>query len=151
MQNNGTPLTSPPPSTSTFESPGLEARPNPEVSPAPAKAKRRQFTSSYKQQVLEETDRLPEGEVGAYLRKNGLYFSHLTTWRSLRKNEAHAMLAARKPGRSNAAEPSVRENAALRKELIKVQEQLRRANLILDVQKKVLLLCGDSAVSESKA
>lgn len=149
MQNNGTALQPPAPPTSPPEA--LEARPNPEVVPAPAKAKRRQFTASYKLQVLEDTDRLPDGEIGAYLRKQGLYFSHLTTWRSLRKDDVLAKLAAMKPGRTNAADPSVREIAGLRKELGNAKEQLRRANLILDVQKKVLSLCGEIAASESKA
>jgi len=103
-------------------------------------------------QVLEETDRLPDGEVGAYLRKNGLYFSHLTTWRNLREDVSQSKLAAKKPGRTKAnADPSAREIAGLRKELSSVQEQLRRAHLILDVQKKVLSLCGEIAESGSRA
>jgi transposase len=62
--------------------PAIE-RPDPEV---PEKAQRRQFSAAYKQRILEEADRCTElGQIGALLRREGLYSSHLSTWRSQRE------------------------------------------------------------------
>src|ERR671923_1514490 len=72
-------------------------RPDPEV---PEKAQRRQFSAAYKQRILEETDRCTElGQIGALLRREGLYSSHLSSWRSQRE---HA-LAAQRRGRETPA------------------------------------------------
>jgi len=146
MQLNGQPLL---PTPSSAQSPELEDRPNPEVSPIPTKAKRRQFSAREKEQVLLDTDRLSDGEIGAYLRKNGLYWSHLSNWRRLRETDAIAK-AARRGRKKVEVDRAVWELIVLRKELSNVQEQLRKANLILDVQKKVLSLCVESAPSRSK-
>lgn len=129
-----------------------KAAPDPEVTPAvPAKPKRRQFTLRFKLRTLEETDRLSDGEVGAYLRKNGLYWSYLSCWR--RQRDAGALAESGKSrGREKAQPDSVeRQLATVTRELDSVREQLRKANLILDVQKKVLSLCGDIAQSKQKA
>lgn len=125
---------------------------DPEVPPEPnRKAKRRRLTPSYKLQVLEETDSLSDGEVGAYLRRNALYWSSLTAWRRLRETGALSELVSKARGRKKAqpADPTNKELVATRKQLESVQEQLLRANLILEVQKKVLLLCGDLGQSKS--
>ena len=118
-------------------------RPDPEVVPAPeGKPKRRRFTIRFKLKVLEETDRLAEGEIGAYLRRHGLYWSYLSDWRRMRTQGSLAEKA--RPGRPQVStDPVQRELAATRKELDAVKEQLRQANLVLDVQKKVLLLCDE--------
>ena len=92
MQLNGQPLL---PTPSSAQSPELEARPNPEVSPIPTKANRRQFIARENAQGLLDTDRLSDGEIGAYLRKNGLYWSHLSNWRRLRETDAIAKAAPR--------------------------------------------------------
>ncbi len=132
--------------------PGQFVHPDPEVPASPKKAKRRQFTTRFKLRVLEETDRLADGEIGAYLRKNGLYWSYLSDWRRLRETGALSGSAAKPRGRKKAApDQAAREVAALRKELDKTQERLRKANLILEVQKKVLLLCEDKLQSNSSA
>lgn len=127
--------------------------PDPEVPPAPPqKAKRRQFNARFKLRVLEETDRLSDGEIGAYLRRNGLYWSYLSDWRRLRETGALNETGAKCRGRKKASpEPGARELAAMRKELDATHERLRRANLILEVQKKVLLLCEDKLQSKSSA
>lgn len=57
-------------------------RPDPEVKPK--KATRRKMSAKYKQSVLEKTDAMLPGEVGAFLRREGLYSSHLSTWRKQR-------------------------------------------------------------------
>src|SRR5918998_3007420 len=72
-------------------------RPDPEV---PEKAQRRQFSAAYKQRILEEADRCTElGQIGALLRREGLYSSHLSTWRSQRTQA----LAAQRRGRETPA------------------------------------------------
>src|SRR5919106_1481609 len=70
-------------------------RPDPEV---PEKAQRRQFSAAYKQRILEEADRGTElGQIGALLRREGLYSSHLSTWRSQRTHALAAQRRGRKP------------------------------------------------------
>jgi transposase len=70
-------------------------RPDPEV---PEKAQRRQFSAAYKQRILEEADRCTElGQIGALLRREGLYSSHLSTWRSQREQALAAQRRGRKP------------------------------------------------------
>ena len=127
--------------------------PDPEVIPdPPRKPKRRQFSARYKLRVLEDTDRLSDGEIGAYLRKHGLYWSHLSSWRRLRETGTLTALST-KPNnarKKNDIDPVERELAATRKELDAVREQLRRANLVLDVQKKVLSLCDGMSPNRSK-
>jgi len=67
---------------------GTQARPDPEVEP---KAKRRTFTAEYKLRILAEADGCTEpGQVGALLRREGLYSSHLTTWRRQRRTSVCA-------------------------------------------------------------
>jgi len=116
--------------------PGVEVIP-----PDPGKAKRRLFPASYKLKVLLETDGLKEGELGAYLRKNGLYSSYLSTWRTQRDQGALTKLSSQPRGRKQADSGSERELAEAQRELASVKEQLRQANIVLDIQKKVLLLC----------
>ena len=68
-----------------------ESRPDPEV---PAKARRRRYSAEYKLQILEEADRASEpGQVGGLLRREGLYSSHLATWREQRREGTLAGLA----------------------------------------------------------
>src|SRR5919109_3341640 len=70
-------------------------RPDPEV---PEKAQRRQFSAAYKQRILEEADRCTElGQIGALLRREGVYSSHLSTWRSQRTHALAAQRRGRKP------------------------------------------------------
>jgi transposase len=126
--------------------------PDPEVTPdVIQKAKRRQFSARFKLRVVEETDRLSEGEVCAYLRRHGLYWSYLSKWRQQRESGALANLEPKKRGRGKAApHPLEREVLVMRRELDDVQEQLRQANLILEVQKKVLSLCGARTSGKSR-
>ncbi len=76
--------------------PAAAGLPDPEVV---EKAGRRRFTAKYKLGVLEEADRCAPGEIGALLRREGLYSSHLTTWRRQREAGALAALTPRKRGR----------------------------------------------------
>lgn len=133
-------------------SPGPSEIPDPEFVPEPPKKpKRRKFSARYKLRVLEDTDRLPDGEIGAYLRKNGLYSSHLSSWRRLRATGALTALGSTPSSKKKREpQPVERELAATRRELDAVREQLRQANLILEVQKKVLLLCEDVSQGKSR-
>jgi transposase-like protein len=114
-----------------------------------AKAKRRQFTAEYRLRIVEEADRCTApGEVGQLLRREGLYSSHLTTWRKARRNGALRGLASKKRGAKpkarNPLEPKVRQ---LEAEVARLEEELRKAHTILDVQEKVAGLLGFSLES----
>ena len=117
---------------------GVLTMPDPEVV---VKAQRRRFTAEYKHRVLHEADTCTQrGEVGALLRREGLYSSHLTTWRHQRQRGELQGLTPAKRGRK--AEPLVAENARLQREAERLKAQLARAELIIDVQKKVSQLLG---------
>jgi hypothetical protein len=117
----------------------VDKRPDPEVVP---KAKRRIFTASYKQWVLEEADKCREqpGRVGALLRREGLYSSHLTTWRRQQEAGRLAGLAPRKRGRK--VDETAAENSRLRQENERLERQLTQAELIIDAQKKLSEILG---------
>jgi len=113
--------------------------PDPEVVPT---AKRRKFTAEYKQRVLEEVDNCTElGQIGAILRREGLYSSHLTTWRRQRERGIFEGLAPKKRGRKNKDELE-KELNNLRREKEELLERLEQAEAIIDVQKKLSRLLG---------
>lgn len=113
--------------------------PDPEVVP---KAKRRKFTAEYKLRIVKEADTCTEpGQVGALLRREGLYSSHLSEWRQLRKEGQLQALSAKKRGRK-AQDPSVAELAELRRENQSLRTHLEQAQIIIDVQKKLSQLLG---------
>jgi transposase-like protein len=113
--------------------------PDPEVVP---KAKRRKFTAEYKLRIVKEADTCTEtGQVGALLRREGLYSSHLSKWRQLRKEGQLQALSAKKRGRK-AQDPSVAELAELRRENQSLRTHLEQAQIIIDVQKKLSQLLG---------
>src|SRR3982750_3419935 len=115
-------------------------RPNPEVL---ARAKRRQYTGEYKQRILAEADAAREsGEIGAVLRRHGLYSSHLTKWRQERKSGMRERLAAQKRGPKSKAHLLTAENQKLRRDNERLTDQLRKAEIVIDIQKKVAMLLG---------
>jgi transposase-like protein len=109
------------------------AQPDPEVV---GPAKRRQFSLADKQRILDETDRCEPGQVGAILRREGLYSSHLSTWRRQRAAGELSGRVKRQPGQP------VEELALLRREKEQLQHQLEQARLIIEVQKKLCQLFG---------
>jgi transposase len=112
--------------------------PDPEVV---VKAQRRQFSAEYKRRLLQEADACTQrGEVGALLRREGLYSSHLNTWRQQRARGELQGLTPAKRGRK--ADPQAAENARLQRETARLKAQLARAELIIEVQKKVSQLLG---------
>jgi transposase-like protein len=120
------------------------AAPDPEVR---AVAKRRNFTAAYKLAVLAEADRASgSGEIGALLRREGLYSSHLTTWR--RERDAGALEAlGRRRGRKAKMTPEARRVAALEAQNARLRRELEQARLIVEVQKKLCTLLGIPAAA----
>lgn len=115
-----------------------EKMPNTEVV---VKAKRRQFTAEYKLCILRELDSSQgTGETGALLRREGLYSSHLTSWRRQReRGELDGLMPQR---RGPKPDPQAVELARLQRENERLRERLRKAELIIDVQKKVAQMFG---------
>jgi len=107
-----------------------------------AVAKRRQFSAAYKLSVLEEADRANDfGAIGALLRREGLYSSHLSVWR--REREAGALRAlSRQRGRKAKLSAEQKRVAALEAQNTKLQRELSQARLIIEVQKKLCTLLG---------
>jgi transposase-like protein len=115
--------------------------PDPEVVP---QAKRRRFSAEYKLRILEEVDACSEpGEIGALLRREGLYSSHLTTWRRQRVQGQLAGLSPKRRGRkSSVNEALTKELDALKRENQRLQSRLQQAETIIEVQKKLSGLLG---------
>lgn len=112
--------------------------PDPEVAQV---ARRRRFSASYKLAILEEADACGPGEIGALLRREGLYSSHLSKWRKQRDVGALAGLAPKKRGRkAKPVNPLVRRVAELERETQRLRDKLSKAETIIDVQKKLSLL-----------
>jgi transposase-like protein len=115
--------------------------PDPEVIP---RAKRRRFSAEYKLRILEEVDACHEpGQIGALLRREGLYSSHLTTWRRQRAEGQLAGLSPKRRGRkSSVDEALVNELDALKRENKHLENRLQQAETIIEVQKKLSGLLG---------
>jgi transposase len=115
-----------------------------------AKAKRRQFTAKYKQEILRKADACKQpGEIGALLRSEGLYSSHLTTWRQARDRGELAGLEPRKRGRKPAPpDPRDKVIAEQAREIARLTKRAERAEGIVEVQKKVAALLGRPFESE---
>ena len=93
--------------------------------------------------VLQQTDALPLGEVGAFLRREGLYWSNLTAWRKQRELGQLAGLAPKKRGPVARPEPSQSDRLVqLERENAKLRHKLERAEKIIEVQKKLADLLG---------
>lgn len=120
---------------------------NPEVE---AKPKRRRFTAKYKLQVLEKVDRLKDqpGELGQFLRREGLYASYITAWR--REKQRGALKALGKK-RGRPADPDaklVSELEQLKATNARLEFRLKRAEAIIDLQKKALTLFDPTETNE---
>ncbi|MCP3882606.1 MAG: transposase [Sulfitobacter sp.] len=110
----------------------------------PEKRQRRQYTAAYKKQILEEADRCVDSrQIGAMLRREGLYSSNLNTWRRQREAGTLAGLKPHKRGRkAQPVDPMKKQVEALQRENRRLSEDLRKAEIIIDVQKKVSELLG---------
>lgn len=111
---------------------------DPQVIP---KAERRKFSAEYKLRILAEADECSErGQIGALLRREGLYASHLDKWRKQRERGALEGLRGQKRGRK--PDPQATEIARLQRENEQLRSRLERAEHIIDVQKKLAQLLG---------
>jgi transposase len=112
-----------------------------EVSERP---QRRRFTVEYKRSILRQADACTgPGEIGALLRREGLYSSHLTTWRRARdRGELSALLPKPRGPQKPVVDPRDHKITALERENQRLQARLERAEALLEVQKKVSHLLG---------
>jgi len=110
--------------------------PDPEVEP---KAKRRQFSAAYKARILQEVDRSP-GQTGAILRREGLYSSHLTSWRRQRRTGTLKALGKKRGPKGKSQEQ--REVEKLRRENARLQRELEKAQILINAQKKLAEILG---------
>lgn len=116
-----------------------------------AKAQRRRFTAEYKRRILREADRcMAPGAIGALMRREGLYSSHLSTWRAQRDRGELEALAPKKRGpKASPPDPRDQTIAAQAREIAKWQKRAERAEALVEVQKKVAALLGTPFDSEN--
>lgn len=105
---------------------------------------RRVFTAAFKLRVLRLADQCTQpGEIGALLRREGLYSSHLVTWRRQRNAGSLQGLSPKKRGRkAKPVDPSAERIARLEKENLRLQLHLRKAEIIIEAQKKISEILG---------
>ena len=114
--------------------------------------RRRRFTAADKLRILGEVDRAGPGGAGAILRREGLYSSALTDWRRQRDAGAYEGLKAVKRGPKRApANPLAAEHAQLLRDNKRLTLQLRRAEAVIDIQKKVALWLGLPIASDEES
>lgn len=118
---------------------GQASPPDPEVV---EKASRRRFTPEYKLKIVQEAEACSSGELGAMLRREGLYFSNLACWRrQVAEGQLAALTPQRRGRKARAVDPRVLE---LEGEIQRLRERLRRAEEIIEVQKKISEILGMS-------
>lgn len=119
--------------------PFVASSPDPEV---PETAQRRKFSAEDKKRILEDVDRATgHGGIGAVLRREGIYSSTLHAWRKERDRAVHKAFS-QKRGPQTRRNPLAGENEKLRRQNQRLQEELEKAHIIIDVQKKVAKLLG---------
>lgn len=109
-----------------------------------AKAKRRRFSREYKRRILREADRCNKpGELGALLRREGLYSSSLSTWRAARDRGELGGEGTRKRGpQARPPDPGAKRIAELERENRRLLQRAERAEALVEVQKKLAELLG---------
>lgn len=127
---------------------GVVARPSVRVAPDPEVSSvsgRRRFSSAYKARIVREADACVEpGEVGALLRREGLYSSNLTHWRKEYRKAGEAALADDKRGRKITRNPLAGEVERLGRELERTEKKLAQAEMIIEFQKNLCEILGIS-------
>jgi len=118
----------------------LAEAPNPELV---QRAQRRRFTSAYKLAIVREADSLADcpGGIGALLRREGLYSSHLTNWR--RQRDEGALEALSRPRGPKPPHPLEPENAQLKRRLARTEAELEKARKVIEIQGNVSALLGE--------
>jgi transposase-like protein len=119
----------------------VNSAPDPEV---PEKKPRRKFTAKYKLRILAEADACSQpGQLGALLRREGLYSSNLTTWRKQKAQGILQAMSPKKRGRKRKQKnPLAKQVAQLEKENRRLQDKLKKAEAIIEVQKKISEILG---------
>ena len=114
--------------------PAARPRPDPEVV---VEAKRRNYTAEYKLRILAEADiakKSAGGGIGALLRREGLYSSHLVVWR--RERDAAVLQTPKARGPKSKHDPQLDELNQLRRDNLRLAEALRKAEIVIDIQEK---------------
>ena len=108
------------------------------------KATRRRFTSEYKRAILREVDGSTQrGEIGAILRREGLYSSHLMDWRlAIEKNELSALAPKKRGPKAKPVDPRDGKLVEQERQIARLEKRLQRAEAIIDLQKKVSEILG---------
>ena len=125
------------------------AAPTPSRMPVPdsevvARPRHRRFTAEYKRSILDQADAAQDSRtIGTLLRREGLYASHLTTWRRQRKQGEIDALTAKKRGPKVVVSPLVKQNREQEAVIARLTRKLKNAELIIEVQKKVAALLGN--------
>lgn len=115
----------------------------PQETEVSSKPRRRHFSAEYKRKVLAEADGCTKrGEVGALLRREGLYSSHLVEWRRLRDRGALAALGRKRGPAAKEPNPLAKKVAELEREAARWKKRAERAEGLVEVQKKVAVLLG---------
>jgi transposase-like protein len=123
-------------STANGKHPETEVRP---------RATRRRFTAAYKRQIVEEAAQCKHGEIGALLRREGLYSSYLSKWRA--EYEAGTLSDKSRGPRAN---PNAAEVKRLERENARLQRKLAQAEAIIDAQKKLARLLENQQEDETR-
>jgi transposase-like protein len=114
--------------------------PDPEVLATPV---RRKFTKEYRMAIIEEADRCKKpGDIGALLRREGLYSSYLRAWRLERKKNALLMMHTKKRGPTPTKDARDEQIARLERENKRLHKKLYQAETIIEIQKKLSLILG---------
>lgn len=126
---------------SAVAAPHSATPPEPEVTARPT---RRRYSAEYKKKILDQVDAAPDAKaVGAILRREGLYSSNIATWARQRQQGGLDALAPQKRGPKVTVSPLVIENRRLQAANARLQKQLKNAQLIIEVQKKVAAMLGN--------
>jgi transposase-like protein len=109
-----------------------------------ARPRRRHFPAEYKRSILDQAAAAQDaGAIGALLRREGLYSSHLTVWKRQRKQGEIDALTAKKRGPKVVVSPLLKKNRDLQADVARLTKKLKNAELIIEVQKKVAQLLGN--------
>ena len=133
---------------------GAPSAPRPQVpdSEVVARPHRRRFSAEYKLSIIDQADAAQgSGAVGALLRREGLYSSHLATWRQQRKQGEFDALTAKKRGPKVVVSPLVKENRELLASNARLTKKLKNAELIIEVQKKLSEMLGSPLPSSDNS
>jgi transposase-like protein len=114
------------------------------------RAQRRTFTAQYKRRILREAERCTKpGELGALVRREGLYFSHIRDWRAARERAELEGLSPKKRGpKPTPPDPRDKKIAEQEREIVRLTKRAERAEALVELQKKVAALLGTPLENE---